>query len=84
MGLMPVVIGQERDFGKIKWQRRVGDRSWEKPILEVHLLASLPSSLFPLPSSLISFIRFIRPERKFASIDDLKRQIAADCATITT
>ena len=23
MGLMPVVIGQERDFGKFKWQSRV-------------------------------------------------------------
>ena len=22
MGLMPVVIGQERDFGKFKWQSR--------------------------------------------------------------
>ena len=61
----------------------MGDRSWKNPILEVHLLDSLPSSLFPLPSSRISFVRFIRPERKFASLDDLKRQIAVDCATIT-
>ena len=60
----------------------MGERSWKKPILEVHLLASSPSSLIPHPSSLISFVRFIRPEKKFDSIEDLKRQIAADCATI--
>ena len=24
MGLMPVVIGQERDFGEFKWQSRGG------------------------------------------------------------
>ena len=24
MGLMPVVIGQERDFGEFKWQSREG------------------------------------------------------------
>ena len=62
----------------------MGDRSWKKPVLEVHLLDSHPSSLIPHPSSLIFFVRFIRPEKKFASIDDLKRQIAADCATITS
>ena len=62
----------------------MGDRSWKIPILEVHLLASHSSSLIPLPSSLISFIRFIRPEKKFDSVEDLKRQIAADCAKITS
>lgn len=61
----------------------MGDRSWKKPILEVHLLDFHPPSLIPHPSSPISFVRFIRPERKFDSVEDLKRQIAADCATIT-
>ena len=61
----------------------MGDQSWKEPILEVHLLASSPSSFIPHPSSLISFVRFIRPEKKFDSIEDLKRQIAADCAKIT-
>ena len=60
----------------------MGDQAWRQPVLEVHFPSAHPSSLIPHPSSLISFIRFIRPERKFASIDDLKRQIVADCATI--
>ena len=58
----------------------MGERAWRKPVLEVHLLH--PSSLIPHPSSLISFVRFIRPERKFDSVEDLQRQIALDCAKI--
>ena len=58
----------------------MGELAWRKPVLEVHLLH--PSSLIPHPSSLISFVRFVRPERKFESVQDLQRQIAADCATV--
>ena len=61
----------------------MGDQAWRQPVLEVHFPSAHPSSLIPHPSSLISFVRFIRPERKFDSIEDLRRQIAADCATIT-
>ena len=61
----------------------MGDQAWRQPVLEVHFPSAHPSSLVPHPSSLITFVRFIRPEKKFDSIEDLKRQIAADCATIT-
>ena len=30
----------------------------------------------------VTIFRFIRPERKFGSVQDLQRQIAADCATV--
>ena len=60
----------------------MGDQAWRQPVLEVHFPSAHPSSLIPHPSSLISFVRFIRLERKFDSIEDLRRQIAADCATI--
>ena len=81
-GVYEIEIDGVKGIANYGFAPTMGDQSWKKPILEVHLLASHPSSLFPLPSSLISFVRFIRPERKFASIDDLKRQITADCATI--
>lgn len=58
----------------------MGELAWRKPVLEVHLLH--PSSLIPHSSSIISFVRFIRPERKFDSVEDLQRQIALDCAKI--
>lgn len=58
----------------------IGDRAWASPVLEVHLL---DSRTVEQPNSLVvSFVRFIRPERRFDSVQDLKRQIAADCATI--
>ena len=82
-GVYEIEIDGVKGIANYGFAPTMGDQSWKKPILEVHLLASHPSSLFPHPSSLISFVRFIRPERKFASIDDLKRQIAADCDTIT-
>ena len=61
----------------------MGDKAWTRPILEIHFLGDSFDS-FNLCSELpVSFLRFIRPEKKFETIDDLKRQIAADYATIT-
>ena len=65
----------------------MGDKAWASPILEIHFLGVSFDSLnsFNSCSELpVSFLRFIRPERKFDSIEDLKRQIAADCATIAS
>ena len=66
----------------------MGPEAWKQPVLEVHV----PSSKDPfvqirsdsLTTCCISILRFVRPEKKFDSIEDLKRQIAADCATIAT
>ncbi|MBQ0032249.1 MAG: riboflavin biosynthesis protein RibF [bacterium] len=61
----------------------MGDRAWSVPTMEMHFLHCPPP---PLPSTSVNvgLLRFIRKEMKFDSIDDLKRQIAADCATIAT
>ena len=62
----------------------MGDRAWASPILEVHLLDNRTIEQSEQSNNpIITFVRFIRPEKKFGSIEDLKRQIAADCATIT-
>ena len=63
----------------------MGDRAWASPILEVHLLDNRTIEQSEQSNNpIVSFVRFIRPEKKFDSIEDLKRQIAADCATIGT
>ena len=63
----------------------MGDMAWHGPVLEIHFLGAPSDSLnsFNSCSELsVSFLRFIRPERMFDSVEDLQRQIAADCATI--
>ena len=61
----------------------MGDKSWKSPVLEVHLLNNRTFEQFEHSSNLsVSFVRFIRPERKFESVQDLQRQIAADCAAV--
>ena len=61
-----------------------GDRAWRTPVLEVHLLPerSSPPDLQAQEAASVEVFRFLRPERKFASVGELKAQIAADCAAV--
>ena len=62
----------------------MGDRAWNSPVLEIHILHSTPTPpTYTSDSTEVEFVRFIRPERKFDSVEDLQRQIAVDCAKIT-
>lgn len=54
----------------------MGDRAWPEPVLEVHLLT--PPDAPPPTSLRVAFTAFIRPERTFASVDELQEQIARD------
>ena len=57
----------------------MGDRAWKRPVLEVHLFAEkidIPAS----GSFLVGMKRFLRPEQTFASLEDLRAQIARDIA----
>ena len=60
----------------------MGDKAWREPAMEIHFLHCPPP---PLSSTSVNvgFLGFIRKEMKFDSVEDLKRQIAADCARIT-
>ena len=58
----------------------MGERAWKAPVLELHFKNAAPQSddvLMP-----VSFIRRLRPEIKFDSLDALRAQIAADCAAV--
>ena len=61
----------------------MGDDAWREPTMEIHFL-HCPPPPFSSTSDNVGLLRFLRKEKKFASIEDLKRQIAADCATITS
>lgn len=60
----------------------MGDRAWATPVLEIHFVDAPPDDLDASPRLAVSFLRFLRPERRFASVDELRSQLAADCGAI--
>ena len=61
----------------------MGNKAWTRPVMEIHLLGQGDEDVRrkTLDGMKVSLVRFIRPERKFETIEDLQRQIAADCAS---
>ncbi len=55
----------------------MGDQSWSDPILEVHVFVQEVSAV-PGGALAVEMLRFIRPERHFDSLEELKAQIARD------
>lgn len=60
----------------------MGARAWAEPVLEVHLLDVPAAALPPLRGRTVAvaLLRFLRPERRFASVADLQAEIARDLA----
>ena len=61
----------------------LGERRWPAPVLEIHFPGRTAASVPSAPCA-VDFLRFIRPERTFGSIDELARQIARDCRGLTS
>lgn len=80
-GVYEVEVGGVKGIANYGLAPTMGDLAWKAPVLEIHFLRC---SAFDAKAAAVDFIRFIRPERKFDSVEDLRRQIAVDCATITT
>ena len=61
----------------------MGERAWPAPVLEVHLLGNPDNrtirTIEQSNNSSVSFVDYLRPERTFGSVEELKRQIAEDC-----
>lgn len=61
----------------------MGERAWKKPVWEIHFLSQVSEMADEEGDEIVfSPIRFIRPERTFNSICDLRKQIAADCKEV--
>ena len=83
LGVYEVEVEGRKAIANYGLAPTMGDRAWASPILEVHLLDNRTIEQSEQSNNpIVSFVRFIRPEKKFDSIENLKRQIAADCATI--
>ena len=82
LGVYAVEVAGVRGVANYGLAPTMGDRAWKEPVLEVHLLDGREIDEAELSNAVsVSFIRFIRPERKFESVAVLKCQIAEDCAT---
>ena len=63
----------------------MGDAAWKEKTLEIHFKGDSPKVLDDIANLRqvkIEFTRFIRQERKFATLEDLKRQIKEDCEKV--
>lgn len=55
----------------------LGEAAWAEPVLEVHFTKFAGEEIGETPR--VEFCRFIREERRFGSVDELRRQIERDC-----
>ena len=85
LGVYEVEVEGVKGIANYGFAPTMGDKAWKVPVLEIHLPGEGTEDVRLETENGVSveLVRYIRPERKFDSIDDLKRQIAADCATIT-
>lgn len=63
----------------------MGEDAWKEKTLEIHFKGDTPKAFDDIAKSnqvKIEFTRFIRQERKFATLEDLKRQIKEDCEKV--
>lgn len=83
LGVYEVDVGGRHGVANFGLAPTMGAGSWQEPVLEVHLLGSgRVDGEDGLQTPRVEFLRFIRPERKFSSVDELTRQIAADCREV--
>lgn len=77
LGVYAVELAGARGVANYGFAPTMGADAWRVPTLEVHFLGRVPAALAERP--VVTFLRFLRPERTFGSAEELARQIAADC-----
>lgn len=83
-GVYEVESGGMKGVANFGLAPTMGEKAWKEPVMEIHFPGARDEDVRRETGDVlsVSFLRFLRPERKFATIGDLKRQIAADCAKI--
>ena len=80
LGVYAVDVGGVKAIANYGRAPTFKDAAWTDPVWEIHFLPPPPA--LDTSSLAFSVLNFIRPERQFASLEELQRQIALDCATI--
>ena len=81
LGVYSARLAGVRAIANYGFAPTTGSRAWTSPVLELHFLEPGFPETFAgtVPVELVSFLR---PERKFASLDDLRAQIARDIGMV--
>lgn len=81
-GVYEVEVGGVKGVANYGLAPTMGDASWKRPVLEVHLLGTSAASVEGGGMLSVEFLRFIREEMKFSSPEELRRRIAADIDSV--
>lgn len=76
-GVYAVRLGDAKGVANYGLAPTMGDRAWQELVLEVHLFGPFAAAV---STATVELVGFLRDECRFGSADELKRQIAADCA----
>ena len=79
-GVYEVSVAGERAIANFGHAPTMGDKAWKERVLEVHFAGDVFD--FSGDACRVGFVRFLRSEMKFDSIEALKAQIAADCRAV--
>lgn len=79
-GVYAVSAGGARGVANWGVAPTAGWRAWPESVLEIHFTGDVPHTAEGEPLE-VDFLRYVRPERTFPSVDELRRQIARDVAS---
>lgn len=83
LGVYAVDCAGVRAIANFGFAPTMGERAWRSPVWEIHFPCGAPAAAAAQGDEIVfSPVRFIRPERTFGSVCELRRQIAADCREV--
>ena len=91
-GVYVVEVGGVRGLANYGVAPTMGARRWKEPVLEIHFVwqgcgvgsprTPPAEGSLPEPPFEVDLLRFVRPERRFATVAELQAQIARDVAAV--
>ncbi len=80
-GVYEVEVAGVRGLANCGVAPTLGAQRWPTPVLEIHF-PGCKAAFVPAAPFTVVFVRFVREERTFASLNELTRQIACDCQAV--
>ena len=81
-GVYEVEVSGARGVANYGVAPTFGERAWKRPVLEIHFPCERPEIPSGAGTVCVSFVRFMRHERAFDTLEELKRQISSDCESV--